>query len=70
MTEVLSEVADWALRQSSIFRIDAVCDVDNVGSARALEKSGFSREGVLRRWLVHPNVSDEPRDCYSYARVR
>ena len=70
MTEVLSEVSAWALRQPSIFRIGAVCDVDNVGSARVLEKSGFAQEGVLRRWLVHPNISDEPRDCYSYARVR
>ena len=70
MTEVLSEVAAWALRQRSIFRIGAVCDVENIGSARVLEKSGFVREGVLRRWLVHPNISDEPRDCYSYSRVR
>jgi RimJ/RimL family protein N-acetyltransferase len=51
-------------------RIGAVCDVDNIGSARVLEKSGFVREGLLLRWLVHPNISDEPRDCYSYARVR
>jgi len=70
MTEALSEIAAWGLRQPSIFRIGAVCDVENVGSARVLEKSGFVREGMLRRWLVHPNVSDEPRDCYSYARVR
>jgi RimJ/RimL family protein N-acetyltransferase len=70
MTEVLSEVAAWALRQRSIFRIGAVCDVENIGSARVLEKSGFVREGVLRRWLVHPNISDEPRDCYNYSRVR
>jgi RimJ/RimL family protein N-acetyltransferase len=70
MTEVLTEVTAWALRQDSVFRIGAVCDVDNVGSARVLEKSGFAREGLLRRWLVHPNISDEPRDCYSYARVR
>lgn len=21
-------------------------------------------------WLVHPNISDEPRDCISFARVR
>ena len=34
------------------------------------EKSGFVREGLLRRWLLHPNISDQPRDCYSYARVR
>jgi RimJ/RimL family protein N-acetyltransferase len=70
MTEILNEVTAWALRQGSVFRIGAVCDVDNLGSARVLEKAGFVREGLLRRWLVHPNISDEPRDCYSYARVR
>ena len=70
MTEVLGEVTLWALRQPSVFRIGAVCDVENIGSARVLEKSGFVREGLLRRWLLHPNISDEPRDCCSYARVR
>ena len=70
MTEALIEVAGWAMAQPLVFRISAVCDVENVGSARVLEKSGFVREGVLRRWMMHPNVSNEPRDCYSYARVR
>ena len=70
MTEFLTEVAVWALSQPSVFRISAVCDVENIGSARVLEKSGFVREGLLRRWLLHPNINDEPRDCYSYARVR
>jgi ribosomal-protein-alanine N-acetyltransferase len=70
MTEVLTEVVNWALQQPSIFRIGAVCDVENVGSARVMEKAGLVREGLLRRWLMHPNVSDEPRDCLSYARVR
>jgi ribosomal-protein-alanine N-acetyltransferase len=58
------------LRQPAVFRIGAVCDVDNIGSARVMEKAGLVREGVLRRWLVHPNISDEPRDCFSYARTR
>jgi ribosomal-protein-alanine N-acetyltransferase len=70
MTEILSEVATWALQQPSLFRIGAICDIENIGSARLLEKCGFIREGLLRRWLVHPNISDEPRDCFSYARVR
>ena len=70
MTEVLTEIATWALLQPSIFRIGAMCDVENLGSARVLEKAGFAREGLLHRWLVHPNISDEPRDCYSYALVR
>jgi RimJ/RimL family protein N-acetyltransferase len=70
MTEVLTEVVDWAMGQPSVFRIGAFCDVDNVASARVMEKSGLVREGLLRRWLMHPNISDEPRDCFSYARVR
>ena len=70
MTETLNRVAEWGLRQPAVFRIGAVCDVDNIASARVLEKSGFVREGLLRRWLLHPNISDQPRDCYSYARVR
>jgi len=70
MTEVLTEVAGWALSQPPVFRIGAVCDVENVGSARVMEKAGLVREGLLRRWLMHPNLSTEPRDCFSYARGR
>jgi RimJ/RimL family protein N-acetyltransferase len=70
MTEALIEVVHWALRQPAIFRIGAVCDVENIGSARVMEKARLLREGVLRRWLVHPNIRDKSRDCFSYARVR
>ena len=70
MTEVLTEVAAWALGQPSVFRIGAVCDTANLASARVLRKAGFLHEGVLRRWMLHPNLEDEPRDCLSYARVR
>jgi len=44
--------------------------VENLASARVLEKAGMHREGMLRRWSVHPNVSPEPRDCLCYAIVR
>jgi [ribosomal protein S5]-alanine N-acetyltransferase len=70
ITEVLTEIVDWALQQPSIFRVGAHCDVENIGSARVMEKSGLVCEGLLRRWLIHPNISDEPRDCLSYARVK
>jgi RimJ/RimL family protein N-acetyltransferase len=64
MTEVLVEAVNWVMRQPSIFRIGAVCDVENVGSARVMEKAGLFREGILRRWLVFPDSSEEPRDCF------
>ena len=54
----------------AIFRIWAVCDLDNFASARVLEKAGMQREGVLRRYILHPNISSEPRDVYCYATVR
>jgi [ribosomal protein S5]-alanine N-acetyltransferase len=70
MAEALTEIVRWALAQPAIFRISAVCDVENVQSARVMEKAGLSREGVLRRYLIHPGIDREPRDCFSYARVR
>lgn len=70
MSEALSAVVQWAMRQDDIWRIGAVCDVENPASARVMEKAGLEREGVLRRWLVHPNIGPEPRDCFSYAKCR
>ena len=70
MTEAVSEVANWSLRQEAIWRVAATCDVENVASARVMEKAGLVREGILRRWLVYPNLGPEPRDCFSYAMVR
>jgi RimJ/RimL family protein N-acetyltransferase len=70
MSEALSAVVEWAFSVRSVFRIWAVCDVENEASARLLEKNGFQREGLLRKWSLHPNISDIPRDCYCYAKVR
>lgn len=67
MTEAVTAIIEWAIKQKGIYRIWAVCDIDNRASARVMEKAGMQREGVLRRWSVHPNLSDEPRDSYCYA---
>lgn len=69
-----SEVMIWlvghALSHPSVFRSEAFCDVDNLASARVLEKVGMTREGILRRYAMHPNISGEPRDCFIYSKVR
>jgi [ribosomal protein S5]-alanine N-acetyltransferase len=70
MTEAVRFVAEWALSQPGVYRVWATCDVDNLASARVLEKVGMQREGVLRRWIMHPNISEEPRDCYCYALIK
>ncbi|HEY2982014.1 MAG TPA: GNAT family N-acetyltransferase [Anaerolineales bacterium] len=70
MTEAVRAVVDWALNQPDIFRVFATCGVENLASARVMEKAGMVREGLLRRHIVHPNVSDEPVDSFIYAIVR
>jgi ribosomal-protein-alanine N-acetyltransferase len=67
MTQAIRAVIEWAFCRGGIFRVWAVCDIDNLASARVMEKVGMRREGVLRRWSVHPNISAEPRDAYCYA---
>lgn len=70
MTEAARAVTEWLLCQPDIYRVFATCDVDNPASAKVMEKAGMKYEGLLRRYMIHPNVSDEPRDCLMYAKVR
>jgi [ribosomal protein S5]-alanine N-acetyltransferase len=70
MSEAVTALIQWALAQPTVYRVWATCDVDNVASARLLERVGMTREGVLRRWIRHPNVSDEPRDSLCYSIVK
>ncbi|MEY4576898.1 MAG: hypothetical protein RL701_1601 [Pseudomonadota bacterium] len=67
--EAVSAVIELCLREG-MYRVAAFCDVDNTRSARVLEKVGMVREGLLHRYVLHPNISDEPRDVYFYARYR
>ena len=69
-TEALQAVVEYALSQDSIVRVWAVCDVENTASARVMEKAGLKREGILRKYIINPHISDEPRDCYCYSIVK
>ncbi|MEZ4700301.1 MAG: GNAT family N-acetyltransferase [Rhodothermales bacterium] len=69
-TEAATALRDWALAQPAIYRFWAYCDTDNAASARVMEKVGMKKEGVLRRWVIHPNVSAAPRDALCYAIVK
>jgi RimJ/RimL family protein N-acetyltransferase len=70
MPEAAGIATDWALAQPTIYRVWAICDEENRASARVMEKIGMQREGLMRRGVLHPNLSDEPRDCWLYARVK
>ena len=65
--EATRAIIDWAFRQSTIYRVYATTDVENIASQRVLEKVGMQCEGILRKYILHPNISDIPRDSYLYA---
>ena len=60
-------VIDWAFQQPSSYRVDDTTDVENIASQCVLEKVGMECKGHLRKYIVHPNISDIPRDSYIYA---
>jgi ribosomal-protein-alanine N-acetyltransferase len=70
MSEAARAVVELALAQPGLYRVAAHCDAENMASARVLEKAGMVLEGVLRRYEVHPNLSEEPRDVLLSARTR
>ena len=70
MPEALAEVCRAAFADPRIFRVQALCDEENIQSARVMEKVGMQYEGKLRSYGDHPNRSHVPRDCLMYAVVR
>jgi ribosomal-protein-alanine N-acetyltransferase len=69
-TEAVRAVITCAFGQPDIHRVWAICEVNNVASARVMEKAGMIREGRLERHLVFPNLGEEPRAVYRYGIAR
>ncbi|MCX6549943.1 MAG: GNAT family protein [Acidobacteria bacterium] len=68
-TEALRAMVDVA-RAARVERLYALCHADHRPSARVLDKCGFSREGVMRRYAEFPNLPPiRPCDVLVYALV-
>lgn len=67
-TEALRGMAGLA-RELGIVRLYAVTHPENVPSWRVLEKVGFSREGLLRRSFLFPNLDPRPADVFCYSLI-
>lgn len=47
-TEALKRVVDFIFSETTLDRLHAEADVENIGSNRVLEKCGFTHEGCIR----------------------
>ncbi|MGG0657627.1 GNAT family N-acetyltransferase [Rummeliibacillus pycnus] len=48
-TEVAKEIIKFGFKEMDLVRIQARCFVENIGSARVMEKTGMSFEGIIRK---------------------
>lgn len=69
-TECTKTITNWFNNQPSIYRLSATVDLENLASCRVVEKAGFLKEGILRRWIIHPNIEQVPRDIFMYSIVK
>jgi len=67
MPVALEQLAHELFLRTPIERVEARCAVENRGSQRVLERLGFEREGLLRRYF---RMGEERVDNYLYALLR
>ena len=72
MTKAVSGVVRFAFDELKLHRLEAACMPSNAASIRVLEKNGFQREGLARRYLkingvwqdhlLYATLADDPRE--------
>ena len=56
ITEAGHAVIEWLMTQPGLQKIWTVCDLDNYGSIKILEKWGFQNEGILQKAPVASGI--------------
>jgi len=67
MTEAVKRVIGFGFEEMQLNRIQAICEVANIASARVMEKAGMQFEGVLRNYIQHDG---KPLDMKMYSIIR
>lgn len=67
MTHALREICNFAFNKMEVHRIQATVAYDNAGSLRVLEKLGFIKEGLMKKYCILQGL---PTDYYMLSLVR
>ena len=67
VTEATRLVLETGFHDLDIERIEAYVDPTNIGSQKVLEKNGFIKEGLLRKWVTQRGII---KDRYIYSILR
>jgi RimJ/RimL family protein N-acetyltransferase len=63
-SDALRLVSRWVIESFEIERVELVTAPDNVPSQRVAEKAGFTRAGLLRRYV---EIKGKRRDCVMFS---
>ena len=67
MTEAVKEVIRFGFGNMQLNRLQGICEVANMASARVMEKAGMRFEGVLRSYIQHDG---KPLDMKMFSIIR
>lgn len=65
--KAIALLCEYALNELLFIRLQAFVYTPNLASVRVLEKNGFEREGLLRKYV---RKDGRIYDCFLYARLR
>jgi ribosomal-protein-alanine N-acetyltransferase len=65
--EAANEVIKFGFTKMDLIRIQARCFVENIGSARVMEKTGMSFEGIIRKGIF---AKGKHRDIKMYSSLK
>ncbi|MDI7743123.1 GNAT family protein [Lysinibacillus fusiformis] len=63
-TEAAKEIMKFGFTNMDLVRIQARCFLENIGSARVMEKAGMSFEGIIRKGMY---VKEQHQDLKMYS---
>ncbi len=66
-TEAVKLMEEICMREMRMTRIELLMLPENIGSEKVAIKSGYRKEGILQKALLHKDGSK--RDCYLYAKT-
>ena len=66
-TEAAKRVISFGFEKMDLVRIQARCLIENIGSARVMEKSGMTFEGILRKAIF---IKEQHQDLKMYSIIK
>jgi [ribosomal protein S5]-alanine N-acetyltransferase len=67
MSHVVLAFCDYAIKRDQLVRLEAHVFLNNPASCRILEKAGFVKEGLMKKFIFKDGAY---KDCFLYALVK